>query len=181
MPTRADPFLDASKRLNLPPTNPLPVFGAQFGQETVLNSSPYVLSYDKFCQIYRQDDNRLMLLDILENKLKYASSLGLIIDIILVGGSFIRIDETPKDIDILGFYYIETNKDPEKTLRQFELDQDILHCDLKICPIDCGIAVILKRALFFSNIFSYDKKDKTLKFGTLLVDTRSLMPEGVSQ
>ncbi len=180
MPTRADPFLDALRRLSLPSVNPLPIFGKQFGQETVLNSSPYVLSYTDFCGVYGNDQHRLALIDALERKLKFAGRLGLIIDLVLIGGSFLRLEETPRDIDGLGFYHIHDYANVEQVIDKFENDDDYINCDLKICPIDCGTAVVVKRAIFFSNVFSYDKKDGILKFGTLLVDTRSLMPDGDS-
>ena len=180
MPTRADPFLEALKRLNLPSVNPPPMFGKQFGQETVLNSSPYVLSYTDFRGVYGNDQQRLALIDALQSKLKFAGGLGLIIDLVLIGGSFLRLEETPRDIDGLGFYHIQDRVNVEEVIEKFENNDRHLNCDLKICPVDCGTAVIIKRAIFFSNIFSYDKKDGILKFGTLLVDTRSLMPDGDS-
>ena len=152
MPTRADPFLDASRRLSLPSVNSLPMFGKQFGQETVLNSSPYVLSYTDFCGVYGNDQHRLALIDELESKLKFAGGLGLIIDLVLIGGSFLRLEETPRDIDGLGFYYIQDCENVEQVIVKFENNDDRTNCDLKICPVDCGTAVIVKRAIFFSNI-----------------------------
>lgn len=175
---RADPFLDASRRPEPPHANPLPLFGGKFGQETVLNSSPYVLSYADFCRAYGNDQHRLALVESLGRKLKFAAGLGLIIDLVLIGGSFLRLNEIPRDIDGLGFYYIQGDLDVEKILHQFESNNRNINCDLKICPVDCGTAIIVKRAIFFSNIFSYDKTDEILKFGTLLVDTRALMPDG---
>ena len=178
MPMRADPFLDALRQLSFPSVNPLPMFGKQFGQETVFNSSPYVLSYTDFRAVYGNDQHRLALIDALEGKLKFAGTLGLIIDLVLIGGSFLRLEETPRDIDGLGFYHIQDCVNVETVIEKFENNDHHLSCDLKICPVDCGAAVIVKRAIFFSNIFSYDKKDEILKFGTLLVDTHSLMPDG---
>lgn len=180
MPTRFDPFLNASRRLGVPDVNPLPVFGAQFGQETVLNSSPYVLSYHDLFQIYAEDKLRLALINSLEIKLKFASELGLIIDLVLIGGSFLRSNECPRDIDGLGFYHIKDYTNTDQAIRKFESGNKNINCDLKICPVDCGTAIIIKRAIFFANIFSYDKADKHLKFGTLLIDTSALMPDGDS-
>ena len=181
MLTRADPFLDASRRPSPPSVNPLPLFGAQFGQETVLNSSPYVLSYADFCRAYGNDQHRMALIESLDRKLKLAAGLGLIIDLILIGGSFLRLEEVPRDIDGLGFYHIQSDLNVDEIIYCFEHSNQNINCDLKICPVDCGIAIIIKRAIFFSNIFSYDKKDEILKFGTLLVDTRALMPDGDSR
>ncbi len=93
---------------------------------------------------------------------------------LLVGGSFIR-QGSPSDMDGLLVYSIHRDAPTgtEQSLaRMFDAARRS-KVDIRFCPADVHPMVLVKRVIFFSNLFGYDRATDRLVHGTVM-----LLPEG---
>lgn len=82
----------------------------------------------------------------------------------LVGGSFLQTRQAPKDVDALAFYEVAAPSDPSTR------PSDHPGVDLHLCPLDTHPLVLIKRLVYFSNLFGYDRHTGRIDRGTVLVD-----------
>jgi hypothetical protein len=150
----------------------LPIFPQAIKECTTANSSPYLCSMDDFGRRYGTSQHRTDLINRLAEFVEGSRGIGVHISALLIGGSFIdRTVGQPADIDCLAFYGIEVDDHAVDSIicrwsqfrRRFPLD-------VKLCPADAGPITIIKRAIFFSNLFSIDKSSLVLGRGTILVE-----------
>lgn len=150
-----------------------PVFGRGLGEETPLNSSPYLLDLAAFRAQLGWSPQRALILDRLEERLRMAADVGVRVELVLAAGSFLTKKRDPRDLDCLVFYSLEGAGTPEAVVCWHRsLAGEPL--DLKLCPLDVGPLVLLKRGIFFANLFSYDREEDALVRGSLLVTTEGL-------
>lgn len=152
-----------------PPIFPLPITEC-----TTANSSPYFVSFAEFTSRYGSNAHRARLLGELAAFIAASRALGVSIGALLVGGSF--LDQAlcaPRDIDCLVYYEIDEGTsaggDVHGTIAAWDALRKTFPLDVKICPTDTGAMAIIKRSIFFSNLFSIDKSSGQLATGTLLV------------
>ncbi|MBV8686999.1 MAG: hypothetical protein JOZ90_15540 [Alphaproteobacteria bacterium] len=146
----------------------LPVFAAPLGEETTLNSSPYIMSLQRVARAFGRTSRRRGLLDALRGALARAAALGVDSRMILLGGSFVHSEAEPSDIDGLLFYALPEQRS-EAGLHRWRRELAGQPLDLQFCPVDVDPLVLVKRAIFFSNHFSYDRQAQGLIRGTVLV------------
>jgi hypothetical protein len=146
-----------------------PPFAAPFGSETPLNSAPYIFSMPQLHSTFGTSTRRSMILAEVEAALEALRAEGMIWHLLLVGGSFIRQGSEPSDLDALVAYSLDSTG-VERTIRgvRARLNGYPL-VDFKFCPIDTDPIVLVKRLLFFANLFSYDKQSHGLSLGCVMV------------
>lgn len=149
-----------------------PPFTTGLRQETPLNSSPYVYRVDELESEFGHTPKRRRLIATLIGRLDALERAGVRAELLLLGGSFLRRDREPGDIDGLLVYSLDPGADAG------ERDRMLAHClrqprvdevDLRLCPADTHPLVLVKRTIFFSNLFSYDRQSKGLERGIVLV------------
>lgn len=169
---RVDSFLAACMTVNPAARDAgLPPFTAPLGRETPLDSSPYVYDVARFADAFAGSEQRRVLLTALLTRVAALEQAGIRVDLLLVGGSFLRLGQEPRDIDALGVYTLTC--DPEAgaaALSQAMARGDM--ADLHLCPADAHPAVLIKRAIYFSNTFAYDKGTGALDRGIVMVVPR---------
>jgi hypothetical protein len=184
MPDPLDRFVSACQAVN-PVAAGLayPPFTTGLRQETPLNSSPYVYLVDELEEAFGGSPKRQALVGTLVTRLAALQSAGIRTELLLLGGSFLRRGREPGDIDGLLIYSLDPAADPEprdrmlgQCLRQPRLDD----VDLRLCPADCHPLVLVKRTIFFSNLFSYDRESKGLERGIVLVLPSRPVPESTA-
>ena len=149
-----------------------PPFTTGLRQETPLNSSPYLYRVDELEAEFGHTAKRRRLIATLVARLDSLERAGIRNELLLLGGSFLRRGREPGDIDGLLVYSIDPAAEPAK--RERMLDQCLRRprlddVDLRLCPADCHPLVLVKRTIFFSNLFSYDRQSKGLERGIVLV------------
>jgi hypothetical protein len=149
-----------------------PPFTTGLRQETPLNSSPYVYRVDELDAEFGGSPRRRILVATLVERLEALERAGIRTEMLLLGGSFLRRDREPGDIDGLLVYSIDPAVEPsprDAMLAQFTREPRRDDVDLRLCPADCHPLVLVKRTIFFSNLFSYDRESKGLERGIVLV------------
>lgn len=148
-----------------------PLLAAPFRSETPLNSAPYVMSIDGFRRTFAYNRHRRLIVEDWEAALAKLGELGIVWQVILIGGSFIRAGDSPSDLDGLVVYTADPMR-PEgvdaglaayaRTTRQSRVD-------FKFCPADVHPALLIKRLSFFTSLFGYDRSSGAIVHGTIMV------------
>lgn len=147
-----------------------PAFTVGPGNETTLNSAPYLYALSDFHAAFAGDPARAEILGDLGQGLAYLEKAGVEWRAMLVGGSFVRDRKTPSDLDGLLIYQVRGDAEAAaRALGDFARHTRLLKVDLKLCPADCDPAIFMKRLLFFSYLFAFDKSSEQLVHGSVLV------------
>lgn len=151
-----------------------PPFTTRLGQETPLNSAPYVYTPTTFRTRFAVSDHRLHIIDTLIGVLAAFVREGVDWPFLLIGGSFLRFDREPTDLDALMVYTTDVARGeaPAHELQRFVQAPRSPLIDLRLCPADCSPMILVKRTIFFSNLFSFDRMNGMLVHGTVM-----LLPE----
>lgn len=162
-------------RAPLPAAARLPVFTKPFGEETTADSSPYLLTRNDFLGSFVFNEARRRLVSELTDCVRSASAAGVEIHYLLIGGSFVRANVAePSDIDCLAIYSIPAQENAE-ALEWVAHSSRASDCHIHLCPSDSDLLVLIKRLLFFNNLFSYQKGSAELKYGTVLVSAEEFL------
>jgi hypothetical protein len=149
-----------------------PPFTTGLKRETPLNSSPYVYRVDELEPAFGGSPRRRALVAALERRLEALNGAGIRTELLLIGGSFLRRDREPGDIDGLLVYSLDPEAEPaarDRMLAQCLRRPRVDGVDLRLCPADCHPLVLVKRTIFFSNLFSYDRQSQGLERGIVIV------------
>ena len=180
MPDPLGRFVDACQAVNpLAAGLAFPPFTTGLRQETPLNSSPYVYRVGELEAEFGGSARRRALVATLVSRLEELERAGIRTEMLLLGGSFLRRDREPGDIDGLLVYSFDPGADPEaraSLLDRCHRQPRRNAVDLRLCPADCHPLVLVKRAIFFSNLFSYDRESKGLERGIVLILPSSPSP-----
>ncbi len=149
-----------------------PPFTAPFRRETPLNSAPYIFPFADFRTTFGTNARRRRIIADAEAALDALRRHGLMWHLLIVGGSFIRDEDRPSDLDALVVYAL----DPAMAADAAPVIAGIPpilrchpHVDFKFCPIDISPLILVKRLLFFANLFSYDKDTHAMSRGSIVV------------
>ena len=165
-------FVDACRPTNAQAANlNYPPFTSGLRTETPLNSAPYLFDMTDFRQTFGTCDRRREILESCDKALAYLGANGVVWRILLAGGSFVRSSGVPSDLDGLLIYTIEPHRSAQAiaALRDFGSVMRGQPIDLRLCPADADPIVLVKRSIFFSNLFSYDRARDVLVHGTVMV------------
>ncbi|KTF69091.1 DUF6932 family protein [Sphingomonas sp. HT-1] len=149
-----------------------PPFAAAFQNETPLNSGPYIFDLAAFGATFGTSAHRIAILADAQAALDALRSEGMGWHLLLVGGSFIREGESPSDLDALVVYSLASTDvaDVERAIHAIRSHlRRFSKVDFKFCPVDVEPIILVKRLLFFSNVFGYDKDLHTLSRGSVMV------------
>lgn len=155
----------------------LPIFPRAIKECTTADSSPYLCPADAFSRRYGFNAHRRQLIDQLATFTAQSFAVGVKIGALLIGGSFLdRSIALPRDIDCLVYYRIDAPaEEVDSIITRWNALRHRFPLDVKLCPIDAGPLTIIKRSIFFSNLFSIDKATLVLGRGTILVE----LPEAI--
>jgi hypothetical protein len=172
MPEGVNSFLAACMTVNPAARDAgLPPFMAPLGKETPLDSSPYVYDIACFANAFAGSEHRRALLSTLLARIAALEQAGIRIDLLLVGGSFLCLGPEPRDIDALGVYTLTCDTEAGAAVLSQAIGSGDT-ADLHLCPADAHPAVLIKRAIYFSNTFAYDKGTGALDRGIVMVVPR---------
>ena len=182
MPDATGRFVDACRAANARAASlDFPPFTTGLRTETPLNSAPYIFDLPSFRQTFGSSTRRLAIIESFVQALDHLAACGAAWRMVLVGGSFIRPGPDPSDLDGLVVYDI----DPARAgaagcaLQGFAAMTRSWPIDLRLCPADAGPLILVKRSIFFSNLFSYDRQCDRLVRGTLiLIPVAAATPSG---
>lgn len=152
-----------------------PPFMASLGRETPLDSSPYVYDVQRFAEAFGGTLRRRRLLAGLLARIAMLERAGIRIDLLLVGGSFLKPECEPADIDALGIYTLTCQAEAGASALAQAAPRNRAE-DLHLCPADAHPAILLKRAIYFSNLFAYSKQSGALERGIVMVVPRHTAP-----
>lgn len=148
-----------------------PPFTTGLRTETPLNSAPYLLDLEEFDSLFATTADRIAILADLHSALNRLEAAGVVWRMLLVGGSFIRRAARPSDLDAMVLYAIDPAQGAaaREVLRGWSAAQRGMKVDLSFCPVDVDPMILVKRAIFFSNVFSYDRASDCMIHGTVMV------------
>jgi hypothetical protein len=173
MPDPLDRFVSACQAVNPVAAGlAFPPFTTGLRQETPLNSSPYVYRVDELNEAFGASERRRELIATLTGRLAELERAGIRTELLLLGGSFLRVGREPGDIDGLLIYSLDPAAEAgprDAMLERCARQPRLADVDLRLCPADCHPLVLVKRTIFFSNLFSYDRASKGLERGIVLV------------
>jgi hypothetical protein len=137
-----------------------PPFSGNIKATTPVNSLPYVTTFQRFRARYT-DERRHQLLSRLDRVLQRARDLGVIIEYMLCGGSFILLDKTPNDLDCVLFYRLA----PEAAaavpdLQELQIVAVKRGVDCRLIPLDGSPLVVLKSAIYFGLIYALEMREQ---------------------
>lgn len=145
-----------------------PIFTASFGEETVVNSSPFLITHPETIGRLAGSCRRKMILSRLLHALVEAPKRGIEVECLLLAGSFIDIAADPADIDVLMLYRLEEKVEPQ-TLPSW-IVKFAPSVDIKVCPVDVSAALLVKRSTFFTSLFAHNRSSGALDRGCLIMD-----------
>lgn len=150
-----------------------PAFISPERSSTPFNSSPYVVSYDRLRSVGKSWSGRATLLEALDAAWNRAKRSGIIVDAILIGGSFTALaNPAPKDIDSVWMYRAPGDTIDVAQLRELQASFKEMGVDARFIPIDGDPIVLLKAISFFSLLFSKREGSALIERGLFLVDCR---------
>ena len=130
------------------------------------NSAPYVTRLSELPEVF-QDTERLRLLNALEVLIARLNDLGNRVHSLLIGGSFLDLRRTPKDLDALVLCESGTSLKPASELVKEARASGL---DLRLFPIDGNPTVVVKMVSFFTILYTSDRLDLKRRNGIVLVD-----------
>jgi hypothetical protein len=165
-------FVDACRATNAHAAGlDYPPFTTGLRTETPLNSAPYLFDMAGFRQTFGTCERRRAIIAGCDTALAYLGAQGVVWRMLLAGGSFVRSATTPADLDALVIYTIEPHREAQANaaLKEFAAAMRGEPIDFRFCPADADPIVLVKRSIFFSNLFSYDRGRDALVHGTVIV------------
>lgn len=109
-------------------------------------SSPHIVTRAWIGEHLGWTDHRQRLLACFDTFLEQAQQHGIIIEGVLIGGSFVSRKDSPKDIDFLVIYRADENFEAAALSRFVSAKQPYL--DWRFVPSDTGTLPLLKITLF---------------------------------
>jgi hypothetical protein len=152
-----------------------PRFLGKISDSNPLNAAPYVCSYDDLLKDFRKFPGRENLLRQLSDVLGEVRDKGLSIESMLLGGSFIDVEnESPKDLDCVIFYRC-TEKCALVDIRAIAEAQNEARrrgIDARFIPSDTDPILFVKAVSYFTVLYTASKPERKPALGPLLVDCR---------
>jgi hypothetical protein len=115
------------------------------------SSSPHVVEWGWVDRNLCWSQRRHYLVDRLRLFIKTLSQCNVVIEIAILGGSFVSRKDDPKDIDALLIYRASDGFDPSR-LASLAASR-INDLDVRLVPSDAGLVPLLKASLFYSVLF----------------------------
>ena len=144
-----------------------PAFIGSINDSTPINATPYVVGLGDFLSEPLPVAKRA-LRDALSTALKQLPDIGLQAEIVLIGGSFLQLDSSPKDLDCVVFY--SRPGEIAGDLAGWQARQHAHGLDLRLIPIEMDPVMVLKTALFFGTLYGVSRDGSKDVRGLLLVD-----------
>ncbi|UMZ09507.1 hypothetical protein I9018_18395 [Pseudomonas sp. MPFS] len=147
-----------------------PAFIDNKATSTPLNSAPYITHLSEFSKELL-DPVRHSFRAQLIAAIDELRESGILVEIVLIGGSFLDTTVTPGDLDCVLFYSVE---DEQFTLdlQQWQLKVKDEHLDARLIPVDTNPLFTLKAALFFAVLYTQRKTPGGLPTGLILIDCK---------
>ena len=146
--------LEAARRTREMQPDP-PIFAPK-NRPILSDSSPHVLMWDDFLLQFGKSIQRKQMINMLDSHLNDLANHGIIVDVLLIGGSFVIRDLIPSDIDALIPYRLDPSCDLNRAI-EFLRKSTIAELDLRYVPQDADAAIFIKMISFFTLLYSYDK------------------------
>lgn len=144
-----------------------PAFVRSIDDSTPINATPYVVGRTDFFAEHLPPA-KCVLRDALGSALDAMPGIGLAPDILLIGGSFLVPDATPKDLDCVIFY---SREEPSAVnLPRWQEQWRHRGLDMRLIPIGMDPVMVLKSALFFGALYAIDRARPGHSRGVVLVD-----------
>lgn len=144
-----------------------PAFLRRIEESNPINATPYVVGLSEFL---RSDlpPAKAGLLARLEAALQMLPDIGLRAEIMLIGGSFLMRDSSPRDLDCVLYYTRETEPVPD--LVRWQKDRRASGLDIRLVPMEMDPVMVLKMTLFFGVLYTRGRDAQPQMRGLLLVD-----------
>lgn len=138
-----------------------------------LDSPPFVIMLNDFLKTSAVKE-RPDLFTPLEVQMNSLIENGLIPELLLIGGSFLRDHLNAKDLDCIVFYSMKGNQNlPQGFMGNFQLSAKANKVDLKLVPLDHDPIMVVRCAIFYAGLFGRDRKiARMVPHPVLLVDCR---------
>lgn len=149
-----------------------PPFTAEFEGETPRNSGPPIYHPAGFRSTFGTDARRRRIIAASQSALDALTRHGLVWHFVLVGGSFIRPAGHPAGLDGLIVHSLGTDDiaATDRIVRGIPaLMRRYADIDFRFCPVDIDPVVLIKRLLFFADLFGFDKETENPWRGSVMV------------
>ena len=149
-----------------------PVLGTSEHRSTLFNSTPYVVAYAEFVQRAATWPGRADLVGALQECYSHAQAAGVVVDAMLIGGSFLDLEgEPPRDIDGVWLYRSAHGRGNDvEHLVALQKRFKAHSVDVRFVPLDSDPILLLKAVSFFSILYTKRKGEMAHSRGLLLVD-----------
>lgn len=145
-----------------------PAFLGDVSDSNPINSTPYVVGLGDFLS-EPLPMAKLALRDTLSAALAKLPGFGLQAEIVLIGGSFLRLDAEPRDLDCVVYY--SRSGEIAGDLPAWQAEQKSRGLDLRLIPLEMDPVMVLKTALFFGALYGADRGEaQGVRRGLVLVD-----------
>lgn len=149
-----------------------PMFSTHERKSTPFNSAPYVVKYSRFLNQAGAWPGRAELLFALQACLDEAKSLQIMIHALLLGGSFLDLQNPhPKDIDCVWLYRSRAGNGNEVEIL-IELQNGFKQrgVDMRFIPIDADPLLLVKTLGFFAILYAKKKGENCFSCAPVIVD-----------
>jgi hypothetical protein len=138
-----------------------PAFLTSIAESSPANASPYLCLYEEFRAAASRWSGREPLLAALDRVRSQAETCGVVVEAMLIGGSFVALSNpSPRDVDCLMFYRQAAGDRPVEARRLGELRRQAKgnRVDVRFVPVDGGVLPLIKSVCYFSVLFSMEKQ-----------------------
>ena len=139
----------------------LPVFLTCVSDSTYYSASPYIIPLSKLQNDYGNSRHRRRLIIELRRFLISLEQSGRLVRAIMLGGSFLRPEIEPRDIDVVILYSASSEVGPVPSMNA--------GVDASCYPMDATLTLTIKAIAFHSLLFSQDRSGGPSK-GFVLLD-----------
>ncbi|MDQ8756908.1 hypothetical protein RCO27_11790 [Sphingosinicella sp. LHD-64] len=180
--SRMNPFASVSRQtFDEAERQGFPAFVGPVRESSPVNATPYLIRYEDFRTRAAHWPERNELAAALDRVKSHAERLSLVIDAIVIGGSFTELlKPSPKDVDCLMLYrrpgLVEAT--PANALNELQRSAKEERVDVRFIPIDGDPLILIKCLCYFTVLLSKDKRakgnwDVRVIRGLMLLDCRS--------
>lgn len=148
-----------------------PLFPQAIESSTPLNSSPYAISYDHFLRGETVTcARRATLISSFAEVVSRLPTAGIVPVAAIVGGSYLRLDREPRDLDCVIFYRRSVESRPSVSIQHIQNEFKSVDIDARLVPFDASPTLVLKAAMFFGCLYAVDRASGGSSHGCVLIE-----------
>ena len=135
-----------------------------------INSAPYLTSLSRFFE-EPKDPKRSLLCARLKTAIAELAMADIVVEMILIGVSFLDSTVIPGDLDCVLFYSLSAETST-LDFQQWQYQMKKQDLDARLIPMDSNPLIMWKAALFFAVLYTQRKNAEGVPTGLILIDCK---------